>query len=127
MTEIKATPETIRAVAAALGRARLFDDKLGGSDEGRIAAWSEAANPHKLSQDDMLAAVTAFYADESGRAMQVADLIRLGRQIRRERDAETGPTPEYQALCESKFATYETALAHITRRTGHSVGQEIGS
>lgn len=83
--EVNATRETIHAVAASLGRARLFDDRLGGSDQGRIAAWAEAAEPHHLSQADMMAAVTAYYAEESGRAMQVADLIRLGRRIRSDR------------------------------------------
>lgn len=86
--EIKASAETIRSVATALGRARLFDDKLGGSDEGRIAAWAEAADPHQLSKEDMLAAVTAYYGAVSGRAMQVADLISYGRQIRRDRGME---------------------------------------
>lgn len=83
--EVKASGDTIRAVAMALGRARLFDDRLGGSDEGRIAAWAEAAEPHHLSQEDMMASVTAYYAEESGKAMQVADLIRVGRRIRTDR------------------------------------------
>lgn len=86
MTDIAASPATIRAVGAALGRGRLYDDKLGGADEGRIAAWAEAAEPYQLSHEDMLAAVTAYYTDTpDGRTMQVADLIRHARAIRRER------------------------------------------
>ena len=91
MTEIAASAQTIRAVGAALARARLFDDKIGASDEGRIAAWSEAVDPYNLSHDDLMAAVTAYYQDNpDGRTMQVADLIRHARAIRRDR-AEREP------------------------------------
>lgn len=97
MTDVKASPATIRAVATALGRARLFDDKLGGSDEGRIAAWAEAVEPHALSQADMLQAVTDFYSsNDGGRTMQVSDLIRHARNLRRDR-AQAESDAERQA------------------------------
>ena len=84
--DIAATPATIRAVAAALGRARLYDDKLGGSDQGRIAAWAEVVDQYDLDQDDLLAGVTAYYASNlDGRTMQVADLLKHARIIRADR------------------------------------------
>jgi hypothetical protein len=88
---IDATPDTIRATAAALGKARLLDDKLGNADQARIAAWAEVVEPHKLCQQDLLEAVGAFYVDNPvGRTIQVGDLIHHARQVRRER-AEREP------------------------------------
>lgn len=90
MTDIAASPATIRAVAAALGRARLYDDKLGNADEGRIAAWAEVVDQYDIDQSDLLAGVTAYYStNPGGRVMQVADLVRHARAIRCERDERT--------------------------------------
>lgn len=92
MTEIAASPRTILAVGAALGRARLFDDKLGGADEGRIAAWSEVIDQYDLDESDLLAGVTSYYStNREGRVMQVADLVRHARAIRCDRDERSAP------------------------------------
>lgn len=104
---IDATPETIRATAAVLGKARLLDDKIGSPDQARIAAWAEQIEPHKLGQRDLMKAVGAFYMDNvAGRTMQVGDLIFHARQIRRER-AEREPDEfreARQAALEAKVA-----------------------
>lgn len=86
MTDIAATPATIRAVAAALGRARLYDDKLGNADAGRIAAWAEVVDQYDLDQDDLIAGVVSYYTtNHDGRAMQVSDLVRHSRAHRADR------------------------------------------
>lgn len=86
MTDIAASPATIRAVAAALGRARLYDDKLGGADEGRIAAWAEVVDQYDLDQEDLIAGVVSYYStNREGRVMQVADLVRHARAHRVDR------------------------------------------
>lgn len=84
-TTINASEATIRAVGAALGRAALFDDKITAEDTARIAAWSEAIDPYKLAVEDLLQAVTAHYQSEALRTVTSADLIRLGRDIRKDR------------------------------------------
>lgn len=86
MSHINASETTIRATAAALGRAALFDDRITEGDPARIGAWSEVIEPHKLDTATLLAAVDAFYNDNpNARTIQVADLIRHGRNMRRER------------------------------------------
>lgn len=86
MTQIQATEATVRATAAAIGRAALFDDKITDGDSGRLAAWAEALQPYQLDSADMLAAVTAYYqAEVKGRTIQVGDIVKLGRDARRDR------------------------------------------
>lgn len=83
---INASEDTVRATAAAIGRAALFDDKITAGDAPRIAAWAEALEPHKLAGPDLLAAVTDYYGDnKDGRTVQVSDIIRRAREIRRQR------------------------------------------
>src|SRR4029077_14969487 len=94
MSEIAASPQTVRAVAAALGRARLFDDQLEGAAAGRSAAWAEVVDQYDIDQSDLLAGVTAYYSsNREGRVMQVADLVRPARAIRVDRD-ERAALPE---------------------------------
>lgn len=89
--KINASPETIRGVAAALGLARMIDDRVGPADQGRIAAWSELVEPHKLAEDDLLDGIKAFYrANQKAQMIQVGDLIACSREVRRERN-ETEP------------------------------------
>lgn len=92
---INASETTVRQTAAAIGRAALFDDKITDGDAARLAAWAEALEPYKLAGADLLAAVTAYYqGNHNGRTIQVADLIRHGREIRRERaEREKAPDP----------------------------------
>lgn len=86
MTDINATADTVRATASAIGRSALFDDKITEGDSGRLAAWAEALQPFNFDQADMLSAVTSYYqSNPNGRTIQVADIIKHGRDIRRDR------------------------------------------
>lgn len=83
---INATPNTIRAVAEAMQLAALLDDRLGHTDDARVAAWAEQIERHKLGQPDLLDGVQAFYDSPSERPLQVGDLIHHSRKIRRDRN-----------------------------------------
>jgi hypothetical protein len=77
------------------------------------ATWAELFNAHRLALPDLLAAVkkrAATHAD----APEPAEIIAFARGIRQARDSETGPTPEYEALCESK-GTDAAELAALRR------------
>lgn len=83
---IEATPQQIEDAGAVIGRAALFDNRFGQADIGRAAVWAEALEPYKLSVSDQLNAVTAHYRAEPDRMIMPADVIRLGRAIRAERN-----------------------------------------
>ena len=99
------TPDTIRTAGAALARAAIFDDRITDSDQARILAWAEAIEPHRISQPDVLAAVTAYYQRRGVDAIRPGDLIAAAREIRRQRAERekgspaalpAGPTPDPQ-------------------------------
>ena len=107
MTQINATPETIRGTATALGKARLLDDKIGNADQSRIVAWAEEIEHYNLGLQDLLAGVGTFYCDNpTGRTLQVGDLIHHARLIRRERtEREDDAYREArQAILDAKIA-----------------------
>ncbi|NMM84288.1 hypothetical protein B2J88_07930 [Rhodococcus sp. SRB_17] len=79
---INASESTVLAVAGALGRAALFDDRITAGDQARIAAWSEALEPYGIDQATMLNAVTAFYREPRDRSITVGDLTRTARDLR---------------------------------------------
>jgi hypothetical protein len=91
-------------------------------------AWGKNFQKYNLSLDDLLKGVDRVYdAHGSGYRPLPKDISDAARTERRERDAETGPTPEYQALCESKYEDYETSLARIVARTGQpALGHRVG-
>ena len=63
--------------------------------------WAELFNVHNLAAADLIAALkmrAQFEAD----APEPAEIIAFARKIRKDRRDETGPSPEYEALCESK-------------------------
>ncbi|MGW2095806.1 hypothetical protein [Promicromonospora sukumoe] len=84
IARIDATDETIRATAAAIGRAAIFDDFFGHEDDARTAAWSEAIQKYELQTPDLLEAVTTFYAGTPQGRLTIGELIRLGRQSRQD-------------------------------------------
>ncbi len=65
------------------------------------AIWAELFNEYRLELPDLTAAVKKRALSEAD-APEPAEIIRVAREIRRDRDARTGPTAEYEALCESK-------------------------
>jgi hypothetical protein len=63
--------------------------------------WAELFNEFRLELPDLIAAVkkrALTHAD----APEPAEIITFAREIRRDRDARRGPTPDYEQLCESK-------------------------
>lgn len=88
--------------------------------------WADLFNEYRLEMDDLLASVKKRATSEAV-APEPAEIIKFARERRRERDAKTGPTPEYQALCESKFISYEESLRRLKARTGQrAVGRSMG-
>lgn len=92
---VNASPDTIRAAGAAIGRASLFDDRITDADAGRISAWAEALDPFGFDQQDLLAGVTKYYQAENAPTIKVGDLIATARELRRMRaEREKGvPAP----------------------------------
>lgn len=118
MTHGQPTADTIRATATALGKARLLDDKIGRADEARILAWAEQVQPYRLTADDLLHAVGAFYIDNpTGRTMQIGDLVHHARQIRRER-TEQEPDAQREARQAELDARFADQAAEIAASKG---------
>jgi predicted ATP-grasp superfamily ATP-dependent carboligase len=82
---LKASPETIRAVADALKLAAFLDDRVAQADAHRVAAWSEQIERHRLTPDDLLDGVQAFYDKPSDRPIGIGDLIHHARIVKRDR------------------------------------------
>lgn len=65
------------------------------------AIWAELFNEYRLTLPDLIAGVKkrALTHPESP---EPAEIIHFAREIRRDRDSRTGPTPEYETACELK-------------------------
>jgi hypothetical protein len=108
-----------RVAAAVLAKCATKDPFFPKPSPALATGWGEEFKDWNLTPDDLLAGVTRAYHDHgSGFRPLPKDIVDAARAIRRERDAKTGPTPEYQELCESKFISYEEALQRIRARTG---------
>lgn len=79
---INAREQSVRAAAAALGRAALFDDTITADDDARVAAFAEAFDPFGITVELAIAAVTAHYQGEGVRSPKPGDLIAHARRIR---------------------------------------------
>lgn len=79
------------------------------------AVWARLFNHHRLELPDLIAAVEKRAASGIVEAPEPAEIITAARAIRRERDERTGPTDEYQALCESKGADTRELAANRQR------------
>lgn len=129
---IDAAPHTIRAVAESLQLAALLDDRLGHTDDARIAAWAEQIHRHQLERGDLLNGVQAFYDTPSERAIQVGDLIHHARRERRDRnDREAETERERRAeLLSVKAAedmhalTAGAVMGPVTNRTDRLIKAE---
>lgn len=63
--------------------------------------WAELFNEYRLTLPDLIAGVkkrALTHAD----APEPAEIIHFAREIRRDRDARTGPTADYETVCELK-------------------------
>lgn len=63
--------------------------------------WAELFSTYHLELPDLLAGVKRRALSHAD-APEPAEIIHHAREIRRDRDARTGPTTEYQALCEAR-------------------------
>lgn len=79
--------------------------------------WAELFNHHHLAMPDLLAAVKKRATTEPD-APAPAELIAVARGIRQTRSEGTGPTPEYEALCESKSEDAAELAANRAARAG---------
>lgn len=92
-----------QTAAQALAKCAAYDPWFPQPNRATVDAWAEQIARYQLGRDDVLEGVAKMYADNaSGFRPLPKDLTDAARSIRRDRDALTGPTPEYQALCDSK-------------------------
>lgn len=63
--------------------------------------WAELFNAYQLTLPDLIAGVKKR-ALTHPEAPEPAEIIHFAREIRRDRDARTGPTAAYEAVCELK-------------------------
>lgn len=63
--------------------------------------WAELFSEHHLQLPILIAAVKKRALSHAD-APEPAEIITFARELRRQSDAETGPTPEYEARCEAK-------------------------
>jgi hypothetical protein len=112
--------------ALVLAKCAAYDPYLTEPTEETARAWAEQFEEYHLTLDDLLAGVTRIYRDNgSGYRPLPKDITDAARAVRHDRHQRSGPTAEYEALCNSKAADDE-ALRRITQRTGQTVGREIG-
>ena len=92
---IAATEEELANVAECLKLAAILDDRAPKADKARIVAWAEQIHRHKLTRDDLLNGLQAYYDGPSERAIQIGDLIHHARLARKTRcDKEDADTRE---------------------------------
>lgn len=82
---INATTVTVRAVTKTFQLAGILDDRCAQPDKARIAAWAEQVQRHRLTENDLLDGLQAFYDTPSERAIQIGDLIHHARNAKRTR------------------------------------------
>lgn len=98
--------------AQALAKCAAYDPWFPQPNRATVDAWAEQIGRYRLELADVLDGVTKMYADNgSGFRPLPKDLTDAARAVRRDRDAETGPTPEYEVLCERKGEPSAAELA----------------
>ena len=100
MTTTAEALEVMAVVAACHHRtAPRLDDRQAALVTATI--WAELFTTYNLDLTDLVAAVKKRAATHSD-APEPAEIIHFAREIRRDRDARTGPTAEYETACELK-------------------------
>lgn len=95
-----------RIAARTLAKCAAYDPWFPSPAEAIVTAWTEHlqldCNKH-LTEEDMLAGVTAAYRDNgNGFKPLPKDITDAARKIRADRAQRALPTAEYQALCDAK-------------------------
>lgn len=90
--------------AMVLTKCALYDPYLTDPTEEQARAWAEQLEIHRLDNpDDLKAAVTKVYSEHNAPWRPLPkDITDAARKIRAERAQTALPTPEYQALCDTK-------------------------
>lgn len=111
--------------ALALAKCAAYDPWFPKASQATVDAWAEAIEEYRLSLEDVLAGVKRAYRENgSGFKPLPKDIVQASRMERKERTDRLGPTPEYEAVCNSKAAD-ELALRRIQGRTGQAFGREL--
>ena len=99
---VQPTEVTIRAVAAAISRAEIHDDRMT-SDPNRIRAWADTCAPHGIDDTEIACrAVDEHYTAPGADTLRAGAFIAAYRKLRRDRaEAEKGdlaalPSPDPQ-------------------------------
>lgn len=106
---INASRHTIEAVGAAIGRARLLDNRIGDGDTARLAAWAESLEPYGFTAPQLLHAVAVHYNTEKATVIMPGDMIKHAREFRRD-TAEREKAAEARAAIESGLPATPPAL-----------------
>jgi hypothetical protein len=103
---LNASVETVQAVTEAFKLAAFLDDRIGNPDRYRLAAWSEQAERHRLTEADLLDGVQAFHDEASDHAMQCGDLMHHARhaKIRRLEMEHAARESERERIIDRKAA-----------------------
>jgi hypothetical protein len=111
-----ASPEYLALAGACLALCAAHDPFFPKPEPLMTQTWARHIERHRITRADAEAAVYRMY-DQNGTGFRPLpkDLTDAARSIRQARDADTGPTPEYEALCESKAAD-AAELAEIRRQ-----------
>lgn len=76
------TEATIRAVAAAISRAEIHDDRMT-SDPQRLRAWADTAQPHGITDTSLACrAIDTHYTAPGANTIRVGDFIATYRRLR---------------------------------------------
>jgi hypothetical protein len=108
-----------RVAAAVLAKCASKDPFFPKPSAALAIGWGEEFAKWNLTVDQLIAGVARAYHDHgNGFRPLPKDIIDAARVERREEDEKRGPSAEYQALCESKYISYEESLARLKARTG---------
>lgn len=118
-----------RVAAAVLAKCASKDPFFPKPSASLAIGWGEEFEDWNLTPEQLAKGVTRAYHDHgNGFRPLPKDIIDAARTVRREEDAKTGPTAEYEALCEgkSKPEPWEKSLTRIVTRTRQlPVGQDV--
>ena len=82
MTTPPPTEATVRAVAAAISRAEIHDDRMT-SDPARLRAWADTCQPHGITDTSLACrAVDTHYTQPGAQTVRVGDFITTYRRLR---------------------------------------------
>ena len=99
------TKHDVQTAALVLGKIATLDQWAAKPDAAMAVSWAECFKVHDLSRTDLLAAVTAMYADDTrdkANRTLPADVIRYARPIRRQRTEREKATGELDRTAASE-------------------------